>query len=100
MSRMQLTPEQQADAERIHAAMLQAAEADLRELAELLATKDDRTTFGATEYTVRDIVHRVGAKAVEAALAGRKKGGTMVPPEAVPTAANRPSSNAGKPSAS
>ena len=87
MSRAPLTSEQQA-------------EADLRELAELLATKDDRTTFGATEFAVRDLVLRVGAKAVEAALAGRKKGGTTAPPAPAPTAGSRPSSSAGRPGAS
>ena len=97
MSRPDLTPEQQADADRIHAALVSAAATDLRELAELLATKDDRTMFGATEFAVRDIVLRVGAKAVEAALAGRKKGGTTGPAGAAPAARKRPGSSAGRP---
>jgi hypothetical protein len=80
--------------------MLHAAEADLRELAELLATEDDASTFGATEFTVRDIVLRVGAKAVEAALAGRKKGGTTGPAGPAPSAAGRPGSSGGRPSPS
>jgi hypothetical protein len=100
MSRTPLTPAQQADADRIHAALLQAAAGDLRELAELLAAQDDRTTFGATEFAVRDLALRVGAKAVEAALAGRKKGGTTAPPAPAPAVANPPSSSAGRPSAS
>lgn len=75
-ARPELTPDQQAEAERIRHALLDAAAADLRELAELLATTDDAHTFGATEFAVRDIVHRIGAKAVETALEGRKKGGT------------------------
>jgi hypothetical protein len=95
-----LTPEQQAESDRIFAALQQAAVADLRELADLLATKDDSNTFGATEFTVRDIVLRVGAKAVETALEGRKKGGTTVPPIPAPTAARAPSSTAGEPSPS
>ncbi len=73
-TRLELTAEQQVGADRIHAAVLEAAAADLRELAELLATKDDSNTFGATEFTVRDIVLRVGAKAIQTALEGRKKG--------------------------
>ena len=100
MSRTPPTAEQRADAERIHTALLRAAEADLRELAELLATSDDRTTFGATEFVVRDIALRVGAKAVEAALAGRKKGGTTGPPAPAPPVASRPSSSGGKASGS
>jgi hypothetical protein len=69
-----LTAEQQAEAERIHAASLAAAADDLRELADTLARTTDATIFGANEYTVRDIVLRVGAKALEVALEGRKKG--------------------------
>lgn len=95
-----LTPEQQAEADRIFAALQQTAVTDLRELANLLATKDDSNTFGATEYTVRDTVLRIGAKALESALEGRKKGGTTVPPTPAPTAASPPSSIAGEPSPS
>jgi hypothetical protein len=70
------TPEQQAEADRLYDALRRAADADLRELAELLATKPDAQLLGATEFEVRDKVHRLGAKALQAALDGRKKGGT------------------------
>ena len=96
-TRPELTAEQQAEADRIHAAMLEAASGDLRELAELLATKDDSNTFGATEFTVRDIVLRVGAKAIQTALEQRKKGGTTGPAGPAPTAKSPPNSNAGRP---
>ena len=99
-ARPELTPDRRAEADRIHAAMLQAAEADLRELAELLATKDDTSTFGATEFTVRDIVLRVGAKAIEAALEGRKKGATTGPAAPAPAAPSPPGSSGGSPSRS
>lgn len=95
-----LTPEQKAESDRIFAALQQAALNDLRVLADLLATKDDSNTFGATEFAVRDIVHRIGAKAVETALEGRKKGGTTVPPTPAPTATSPPASSAGGPSPS
>ena len=88
-----LTAEQRAEADRIRDALLEASAEDIRELAELLASKDDTNTFGATEFTVRDIVHRIGAKAIEAALSGRKKGGTTGPVGPVPTATRPPSSN-------
>jgi len=97
MSRPDLSPEQKADADRIHAALVSAAATDLRELAELLAATDDRATFGATEFAVRDIVHRVGAKALEAALAGRKKGGTTGAAGPAPGAPRRPGSSGGRP---
>ena len=96
-TQMTLTPEQQAEADRIFAALQQAAVADLRELANLLAAKDDSNTFGATEFTVRDIAHRVAARALETALEGRKKGGTTAPPSPAPTADSPPSSTAGGP---
>lgn len=93
----ELTAEQRSEADRIHTAMLEAAADDLRELAELLATKGDADTFGATEFTVREIVLRVGAQAIQAALDGRKKGGTTDPAERAPTATKRPSSKGGRP---
>lgn len=93
-NRPALTTEQQAEADRIRQALLEASAEDLRELAELLATKDDATIFGATEFAVRDIVHKIGAKAIQAALEGRKKGGTTGPVEPAPTAQRPPSSSA------
>ena len=72
-TRPTLTP-QQVEAERIRQSLLDAAADDLRELVELLATTTDRTNFGATEFAVRNIVHRIGAKAVETALGGGKGG--------------------------
>ena len=87
-----LTAEQQAEAQRLRQALLEAATADLDELAELLASKDDTNTFGATEFAVREIVQRIGAKALQGALAGRKKGGTTGPAAPAPTAVSPPSS--------
>jgi len=95
-----LTPEQKAESDRIFAALQRAAVDDLRTLADLLATKDDSNTFGATEYTVRDIALRIGAKALESVREGRKKGGTTGPPTPAPTATRPPSSSAGEPSPS
>lgn len=89
----ELTAEQQTESERIFTALQQAVVEDLRALADLLATKDDSSTFGPTEYAVRDIVLRVGAKAIETALAGRKKGGTTGRVEPARVARNRPASN-------
>jgi hypothetical protein len=71
-----LTPEQVADAERIYQAVRQATEDEAWRLAQLLASKPDCQLFGTTEFEVRDIVHEIGAKAVQAALDGRKKGDT------------------------
>src|SRR5437773_2402745 len=73
---MDLTPDQRAEADRVYQALRAATDADLRGLAELLAGKPDGAIFGRTEFEVRDRVHRIGAKAVELTLAGRKKRGT------------------------
>jgi hypothetical protein len=97
MPRTPLTPGQQAEADRLYAALSAAAAADLRDLAELLAAKADGDLLGPTEFQVRDRVHRIGAKAIAAALAERKKGGTTAPAAAAPTATSRPSSSAGGP---
>ena len=95
-----LTAEQQVEADRIREALVEASAEDIRQLAELLASRDDTNTFGATEFAVRDLVQRIGAKAIQTALAGRKKGGTTGPAAPAPTAARRPSSNDTGPSPS
>ena len=79
MSRLPLTPEQAELSDRILLSLRQAAEADLRQLADLLASKPDRQLLGMTEFEVRDRVHKIGAKAFETALEERKKGATKDP---------------------
>lgn len=69
-------PEKQARlAEDLYQSLRTAADQDLRAIAELLASKPDSQLFGATEFQLRDLVHRVGAKALETAAQQRKKGG-------------------------
>lgn len=72
----QLTPEQEAEAQRIERIVLEASRAEIRAMARLLASKPDRQLLGPTEFEVRDLCHKIGAKAVETALLERKKGGT------------------------
>ena len=76
---MDLTPEQQAEAQRLFDALQQPFLDEARRLAELLASKPDAQLLGKTEFEVRDAVHRLGARALETALEGRKKGGIKVP---------------------
>jgi hypothetical protein len=92
-----LTREQQAEADRIYTALVAAADADIRVLANQMATRTDATLFGENEFALRDIILRVAAKGLEIALEGRKKGGTTGRVEAVRVAANRPASSAGRP---
>ena len=49
---------------------------EILQVARLLASKSNRELFGATEFRVRDVVHRIGARALEATLEERKKGET------------------------
>ena len=79
MSLSQLSAEQAKRAEQIFQSLRQETEADLRGLAELLASKEDGQILGATEFEVRDRVHKIGAKALETALDERKKGGIKGP---------------------
>jgi hypothetical protein len=79
MSRPPLTPDQAALSDRIYQSLRQAADADIRTLADLLASKPDHQLLGPTEFEVRDRVHQIGAKALETALEERKKGGTRAP---------------------
>src|SRR5262245_32892601 len=60
----QLPPERHEEAERIYQILKARIDMDLRQLAELLASKQDHQIFGATEFEVRDRVHRIGAEAI------------------------------------
>jgi hypothetical protein len=79
MSRPELTPEQQDEAQRIERILMESVRDDIRSLAELMASKPDRQLLGRTEFEVRDLVHKIGAKAIETAVDQRKKGGTKGP---------------------
>ena len=77
--RPDLTDEQLSEAERIYQVLHQASEDDHWRIAQLLASKSDGQLLGATEFEIRDIVHETGAKAIRAALEGRKKGDIGAP---------------------
>ena len=79
MSTPDPTPEQAELEERIYQGLRQASDGDLREIAKLLASKPDNRLLGQTEFEVRDLVHDLGAKALETALDERKKGATEGP---------------------
>ena len=68
-----LSPEQLAEAEQIFQAFRDACEDEQWRIARLLASKPDHELLGQTEYQVRDMVHRIGATAIQTALQGRKK---------------------------
>ena len=76
MADIALTPEQEAEAQRLFELLQQPFLDEARRLARLLAAKPDDRLLGPTEFEVRDAVHRLGANALQAALDGRKKRGT------------------------
>ena len=76
MSRTPLTPAQQAEAQSIYEALHATLDSDIKQIAELLASKPDGQLLGATEFTLRDLILKAGAKALQAALDGRNKGAT------------------------
>ena len=97
---MDLTPDQEAEARRIFEVLKGAVDVDLMAMARLLASKDTGELFGRTEFEVRDRVHAIGAKALETALTGRKKGGTQAAASPAGTATGRRTSSATKPGGS
>ena len=74
-----LTADQRDEADRIERRLLAVVADEIRGIAELLASKPGRQILGQAEFQVRDRVHRIGAKAIEAALDEREKGATEVP---------------------
>ena len=67
-----IPPEKQADVERLVREIHDAVAAEIDELAANLLTTDDAHLFGANEFRIRAIAHRIAAKAVEQHLAGKK----------------------------
>lgn len=84
-----LSPEKQAEAARIVDLAMAKAQVELRQAAALVASKTDGELLGQTEFQIRDMVHRVGAALLDAALEERKKGGTSDRRPAVRIAASR-----------
>ena len=72
-----LNEEQQAEAQRIHERLQPLYEEELVRMACLLASKGDAELFGKTEYELRDRVHGLGAKTLEAAADERQKKGRV-----------------------
>jgi hypothetical protein len=93
---LDLTPEQRDEADRIKRRLLAAVEDEVQGIAELLASKPDGQLLGAAEFQVRDRVHTIGARAIEAALDERKKGATKAPVSAARLATAPASSSAGR----
>jgi hypothetical protein len=73
MTSPDLTPEQEAHAQELAQTVLKALQDDILQMTRLLASKPDDQVLGQTEFQVRDIVHQIGAKAIQAELDARQK---------------------------
>ena len=79
MSELHLTAEQEAEAQRLAELVAHKTKEEILNIARLLVSKADHEMLGATEFDIRDRVHRIGVHALETALNGRKKGATTAP---------------------
>ena len=77
MAEPKLTPEQEAEAQRLADIIVQKTKVEALQMARLLVSKADHELLGATEFEIRDRVHKIGAVAIETAVNQRKKGGTQ-----------------------
>jgi site-specific recombinase XerD len=75
MSPLDLTPEQQERAQVLAEEALKAARADIRQMAELLASQSVGQLLGATEFQIQDLVHKVAARMIRAEIEHRQKAG-------------------------
>ena len=72
-----LTADQEAEAKRLAEIVAAKSQEEILALARLLVSKVPADLLGATEFEVRDRMHRLGAFALQTALNERKKGGTQ-----------------------
>ncbi len=79
MATTPLSPEREAEAQQLAQALRQTADDELLAIARALVATDEATLFGDTEFHLRDLVHRLGAKAYQTFLA-QKKTVTAGPP--------------------
>lgn len=63
--------------QRIYERLGDCFEKERRQVARLLAGKDDSNLFGQTEFELRDRVHELGARALEAVAQERQKKGRI-----------------------
>lgn len=69
-----LTPAQEAEAQLLAAKIAEAARFEILEMARTLAAGPPEAVFGENEFKLRDLAHRVAAKAAQTRLDAAKKG--------------------------
>jgi F420-0:gamma-glutamyl ligase len=72
MIRHHLTEEQEQQAKQLEAKIRRVVDQEIAALARLLVSKAENDLFGQTEFHVRELVLRVGAKAFEEHLREKK----------------------------
>jgi len=73
---IELTAEQEEEARRIEDNFRAIMTVELHHMARMLASKSNRELFGKTEFQMRDALHRMGTRGLDAVLEERKKRGT------------------------
>ena len=76
MAEIILSPEQEADVQRMAAIVTKKAQEEVVYMLRLLASKPDAELLGASEFEIRDRAHKIAAQAIETVLNERKKRGT------------------------
>jgi hypothetical protein len=76
MAEIVLTPEQEAEAQRMAAIVGKRAQEEALQMMRIMASKPDAQLLGASEFEIRDRAHKLAAFAIETAVNERKKGGT------------------------
>lgn len=76
MAELNLTAEQEAEAQRLAEILAKRTKEEILQMARLLVSKKDHELLGKTEFEIRDRVHKLGAHALETAVNERKKRGT------------------------
>jgi hypothetical protein len=79
MDHLELTAEQERDAEVIADILMGAMRVEAKNIGCLLASKGNPELFGQTEFPLRDILLGLGSRAIDAALEERKKRGMKDP---------------------
>lgn len=73
MARVYLSEEQEREAKLLEAKIRRVVDREIADLARLLVSKSESEIFGQTEFEVRDLVLRVGAKAFAEHLREKKR---------------------------
>lgn len=93
LTRSTLSVEKEAEAQALAERIRELADEECLQMARLLVSKPDQEVFGDTEFELRDIVLKVGRKALEEHLR-QKKTATTAAASIARFASKRPSSKA------